>query len=87
MPAPRVADDAAGWGSAGEVAYAEALRRVLEDGEVDSLEVDHLLGVAREWSLSSAAVAAIRERLVGDDVATHAQDRLGVVERALLTVS
>jgi ATP-dependent Lhr-like helicase len=86
LPAPRLPDDATGWDSAGEVAYAEALRRVLEDGEVDSLEVDHLLGVAREWSLSSSAVAALRERLVGDDVAPHAQDRLGVVERALRTV-
>ena len=87
LPAPRVADDASGWGSAGEVAYADALRWVLEDGLVDSLEVDHLLGVAREWSLSSSAVERIRERLVGEDVAAQARDRLAVVERALRTVA
>lgn len=87
LPAPRASDDASGWGSAGEIAYADALRWALEDGEIDSLEVDHLLGVAREWSLSSSAVEAIREQLVGDDVATQVRDRLAVVERALRTVA
>ncbi len=87
LPAPRLADDAVDWGSAGELAYADALRWVLEDGEIDSLEVDHLLGVAREWSLSSPTVEGIRERLVGDDVAAQARDRLAVVERALRTVA
>lgn len=86
LPAPRVTDDAVTWGSAGEIAYAEALRRALEDGVIDSVEIDHLLGTAREWSLSSSTVEAIRERLVGDDVSTHARDRLGVVERALRTI-
>jgi ATP-dependent helicase Lhr and Lhr-like helicase len=87
LPAPRLAGEASDRGSAGEVAYAQALRWVLEDGEVDSLEVDHLLGVAREWSLSSPTVEAIRERLVGDEVPVQARDRLAVVERAIRTVA
>jgi len=87
-PAPRPPEDRAGWASAGETAYAEALGWAIEDGEIDTLEVDLLIGVARSWSLDGSTVAAIRERLIeAHDLAPAARERLGVVERAISSVS
>lgn len=61
---------------------------MLEDGEVDSLEVDYLLGVARSWSLDPSVVASTSERVIGDaELSPDVRHRLGVVERALRSVS
>lgn len=81
-PAPRAVHEASGWTSAGETAYADALERALEDGEIDSLEIDHLIGVARTWAIDARSVPAIATRLTGELDRTSV-DRLAVVERTV----
>lgn len=81
-PSPRLPDSAPIWSSAGETAYAEAVHRAVEDGEVTGAEIDHLLSVARTWSLNQDQVAtAHRELLTARPVPTEARRRLSVVER------
>ena len=81
-PAPRTTPEAVGWTSAGETAYADALTLALEDGQIDSLEIDSLIGVARTWTLDAPTVAVIARRLTGELDQTS-QDRLAVVERTV----
>jgi ATP-dependent Lhr-like helicase len=87
QPALRAVGDASEWDSAGEAAYADALQWAIEDGEIDSTEVDHLLGVARTWALHAPKVASISEQILSTAGLTpDVRHRLGVVERALRSV-
>lgn len=82
-PAPReVSDEPADYGTAGETAYAQALGRALDDGELSGAELQDLLRTIRTWSLPAATVLAVHRRLLTTrDVAETIQRRLAVIER------
>lgn len=66
--------------SAGETAYAEALTWALEDGEITSIELDHLVGVARMWELHD--LAGVHARVIGDrELAAETRRQLDIVTR------
>jgi len=76
----RLASSSPTWTSAGEAAYAEALTWALEDGEITSVELDHLVGVARTWELSD--VSDVHRRVLADrDSTAETLRQLDVVER------
>ena len=54
-PAPRTRSEVPSWTSSGKTVYPEALTWALEDGEVTSVELDHLVGIARTWALPDVA--------------------------------
>ncbi|MEJ2862831.1 DEAD/DEAH box helicase [Actinomycetospora flava] len=78
--APRSHAVAPTWTSAAETAYAEALIWALEDGEITSIELDHLIGVARTWTVEG--VAGIHRQVLADrDVSSEVRRQLDVVAR------
>lgn len=79
-PAGRTPTVGPTWTSAGESAYAAALRWALEDGELSGVELDHLVSVARTWQL--ADVEGIHRQVVaGRSLAEETARQLAVVER------
>lgn len=78
-PAVRTAPDLPTWSSAGRTAYAEAVARVVEDGEVAAAEVDELVGTARAWGLTAEDVAEVHRSTPTAALA----EQLRVVERTV----
>ncbi|GAA4933085.1 ATP-dependent Lhr-like helicase [Actinomycetospora succinea] len=79
-PASRPEPSVRTWASAGETAYADALAWALEDDEVTSVELDHLIGVARVWAVGDVA-AIHRQVLAGRDLPAEVHRQLEVAER------
>lgn len=54
------------WPDAPTTAYADAVLRALEDGEVTSAETDQLIEVARAWNVDDTHVMRVHEGLTAD---------------------
>ncbi|MFP5071619.1 hypothetical protein ACLFMI_18400 [Pseudonocardia nantongensis] len=78
---PRVAEGT--WPDAASTAYAEAVARALDDGEVTSVETDQLIEVARAWQVGDDVVNRVHERLVLDrELSAESRRHLDVVARS-----
>ncbi|WP_433784428.1 DEAD/DEAH box helicase [Actinomycetospora sp. CA-101289] len=81
-PAPRTPSELADHATAGETAYADAVLRALDEGELSGAELQDLLRTIRSWSLTAGMVEAVHREVLGRrDVPELIRRRLGVVER------
>ncbi|MEU4377376.1 DEAD/DEAH box helicase [Pseudonocardia alni] len=82
-PAADARTGAGVWPDAATTAYAEAVARALDDGEVTSAETDQLIEVARLWAVGDDVVATVHDRLTaGRPLSTESRRHLDVVSRS-----
>jgi ATP-dependent helicase Lhr and Lhr-like helicase len=71
------------WPDAPTTAYAEAVLRALEDGEVTSAETDQLIEVARTWGIDGHRATVVHDQLTAHrELSPESRRHLDVVTRS-----